>query len=232
MPAAKKKSRMTKCDVVTEGVLNMIMNEPYMPGDLLPSETEFCSLFKVSRVTVRESLKRLANMGVLQIRQGEGTFVNEITIALLLKQVSPLLKLSSDSLDAVFDTRICIESEIAKLAAKNRTQSDLNHMKKQLSQMKVAITEHNITDFSLADAAFHTQIALACKNEILLGIFYMLHTARQESIYLSNLSSKNLQHSFHKHEELYNAILGHDTENIGAIMRLHLRYSKEVIINE
>jgi Transcriptional regulators len=226
----KKQSRRTKCDIVTENVLNLIIEKPYAPGDLLPSEPEFCSLFKVSRVTIRESLKRLSNMGVLNIRQGEGTFVNEITIALLLKQISPLLKLSTDSMDAVFDTRICIESEIAKLAAKNRTKNDLVLLKKQLSKMSTALEEKDITTFSLEDTTFHTQIALASKNEILLGIFYMLHTVRQESIYLSNLTSKTLLRSYQKHEELYEAIANQDTENISAIMRLHLQDSKRAIL--
>lgn len=229
MEKARKIDKKTKCDLVTEGILRMITEESYRPGSLLPTEAEFCQIFSVSRVTVRESLKRLSNMGVISICQGEGTYVNELTIPSLLQNTLPLRKLTSDSADTICDARICIESGIAKMAARNRTTADLEQLRTCLQAMESCSQNSDVPGFASGRSRFHELIACSCKNEILLSIYYLLNPPSPESIHPSALSPQELITACRRYAEILDALVRKDTENIASLVRLELMREKKAL---
>lgn len=229
MEKARKIDKKTKCDLVTEGILRMITDEPYRPGSLLPTEAEFCQIFSVSRVTVRESLKRLSNMGVISICQGEGTYVNELTIPSLLQNTLPLRKLTSDSADAILDARICMESGIAKMAARNRTTTDLEQLRACLKSMESCSLNSDVPGFASERSCFHERIALSCKNEILLSFYYLLNAPGLESLHSYSLSPQDLPTSCLRYAEILDALDRKDAENIASLVRLELMREKRAL---
>ena len=70
----------SKCDLLTEEIIGQIVQGVYRPGDKLPPENELIAAYQVSRVTVRESLKKLSAMGIVSICQGDGTFINHFNL--------------------------------------------------------------------------------------------------------------------------------------------------------
>jgi GntR family transcriptional repressor for pyruvate dehydrogenase complex len=219
-----------KSDMVVEKMLEYIADGRYRVGDSLPTENELCEQFGVSRVTIRESLKQLSVLGIVDIRQGGGTYLNRITPDSVINLLYPLLLIESNDQIELFEARICIEKGIAQLAAKNRTQDDINIMEKLIAEMEECVKTKNPFRYNDLDNLFHNAIALASKNQVLINIYTMLGKVRERNIRNVNTSVELIADSLQGHKNLLNAIVYQDEVNIDALMCVHLRYSK--IVNE
>ena len=104
-----KKNQMTKCDYVVEQLKEQIVSGAYKSGDQLPPEGALCELFGVSRITVREALKKLNMMGLVEIKQGKGTFVKTVDLGLFMKPLLQLIDFEEINVEAIYTTREYIE---------------------------------------------------------------------------------------------------------------------------
>jgi GntR family transcriptional repressor for pyruvate dehydrogenase complex len=224
----KKIRSVNKSAMVIEKLLDYIINGHFKPGDRLPPENILTGSFGVSRVTIRESLKQLQSMGVISIRQGEGTFVNKLTPARIIEPLLPLLRLEMKSLDELFEARICIETGIAQLASRNRTQEDIDRMKALIQPMEDCLQSENYLVYNELDAQFHALIGEAAKNEILFNMYMMLKEIRNKNISITNSTIASIVYSIYKHKELLDAIERQDVINIASIMRVHLSFAKSM----
>jgi len=117
-----KKNQMTKCDYVVEQLKERIISGEYKSGDQLPPEAALCELFGVSRITVREALKKLNMMGLVEIKQGKGTFVKSADLGIYMKPLLQLVDFDEIDVETIYTAREYIEGSIAYLAARNRTE--------------------------------------------------------------------------------------------------------------
>jgi GntR family transcriptional repressor for pyruvate dehydrogenase complex len=221
-----------KCDLVMDRILEFVTNGEYKPGDRLPPENYFSERFGVSRVTVRESIKKLSSMGVVTVKHGQGTFVNKVSPSTLMLQLYPLMMLNKDDLGQLYDARIALESSIAELAARSRTQEDVTRMKALLSEMEGCLKGSDTVRYSQLDIELHTLIGNAAKNEILLTIYQMLDEVRKRGIYMSNRGAEDLKHSLNAHSQLVEAIENGDGEAARVTMMHHLQYSKSAAVGQ
>ena len=120
----------TKCDIVTERLKDMIISGTYKSGEKLPNEASLCEMFGVSRITIREAMKKLSMMGLLDIRQGKGTFVKSMDLSLFMKPLYQLIDFEEVDINAIFDARLYIESGTVYMAATKRTEADLERMER------------------------------------------------------------------------------------------------------
>jgi DNA-binding FadR family transcriptional regulator len=141
-----------------------------------------------------------------------------------------LLLIESNDQIELFEARICIEKGIAQLAAKNRTEADINDMCKLITEMEECVKTENPFRYSDLDNLFHTAIAIASKNQVLINIHTLLGKVRERNIRNVNTSVDVIADSLQSHKNLLNAIINRDEVNIAALMSIHLRYSR--IINE
>jgi len=221
-----------KCDLVMDRILEFVTNGEYKPGDRLPPENYFSERFGVSRVTVRESIKKLSSMGVVTVKHGQGTFVNKVSPSTLMLELYPLMMLNKDDLNQLYDARIALESSIAELAAKNRTPDDVAHMKALLPEMDNCLNNADTGRYSQLDIQLHTLVGTAAKNEILLTIYQMLDKVRKRGIYMSNRGAEDVKHSIATHRQLVEAIERGDGEAARATMIRHLQYSKSAAVGQ
>lgn len=121
--------RIKLSDQVADQLRAMITAKQYRPGEKLPVESELAAEFGVSRITVREAMHKLDVMGIVEVRQGAGTFVREITPAAYIKTLLPMLSMDNNSLKDIFEIRQIIECKSAELAALNATAEDLAQVK-------------------------------------------------------------------------------------------------------
>ena len=221
-----------KCDLVMDRILEFVTNGEYKPGDRLPPENYFSERYGVSRVTVRESIKKLSSMGVVTVKHGQGTFVNKVSPSTLMLQLYPLMMLNKNDLGQLYDARMALESSITELAAKNRTQDDIARMKTLLIEMDGCLKASDTERYSQLDIGFHTLIGNASKNEILLTIYQMLDEVRKRGIYMSNRDAEDLKHSIAVHRQLVEAIERGDSDAARATMMRHLQYSKDAAVGK
>lgn len=222
----------SKCDIVTDRIMEFIATGEYKPEDKLPPENFFTESFNVGRGTIRESFKKLSSMGVVTVKQGQGTFVNKITPSTLMVQLYPLMMMNSSDFGQLYDARMYLESGIAQLAAKNRTQEDIDKLEVLIFLMEECVKKSLFERYSQLDIEFHTLIGNIAKNDILLAIYKMLNEVRKRSIYMSNTNNERLNHSIDSHKKLVIAIKNQEIETIRDIMIKHIEYSKAAAIRK
>lgn len=134
-------------------------------GEKIPSEPELMKQFGVSRTTVREAVQGLIHLGVLEARQGDGTYVR----ALSPFESQLQWRFRTSAPDELLETQHSLELEISRLAALNRTPQDLNLLVTRLSEWERQ--SHNLRLDRTAGADFHLAVAQAAHNGILWDIY-------------------------------------------------------------
>src|SRR5262245_59456553 len=115
--AMKPVTRTSLSDEIVQQIIDLISREVLKPGDRLPSERELCKKFGVGRTSLREALRSLAVMGILDGRVGDGTFVSDSNSKYLAKSLQWGLLLDRKKVQDLIETRLMLESQTAFLAA-------------------------------------------------------------------------------------------------------------------
>src|ERR1043166_517961 len=162
----------------------MIAEGRLKSGDQLPPERDLAEKFLVSRTSVREALRALESLGLVEIRPGEGTFIREVSVEALIEPLALVMASQRGAIAELFDARRLLEPVIAALAAGRATPEELSEMERILDEQAKEIAAGNT---GLAqDAAFHAAIGTAAHNHaitrILHAIMDLLAQSREEAI--------------------------------------------------
>ena len=187
---------------VSDELEQMIARGEYVVGDKIPTETELIEMFQVSRNTIREAIKALTWAGILEIKQGDGTYViSSNRFAAALNQ-----RYEEISIEDIKEARKCIEVTIADLAARRYLDSDVEEMKRSFEKRQSCLEDEK--ENTRADIEFHMAIAKACHNVILLDLYQSI-----SDYLMAHITERKHELSFSAkevdilHEKLYKAIL-------------------------
>src|SRR5215467_9607799 len=128
--------RLSLSDHIVEQIADLIARGALKPGDRIPSEKQLCEKFGVGRTSVREALRSLAVMGVLQSHMGDGTFVATDASRFLERSFHWGLLLNSKVVEDLIETRLMLESHNAQVAAAKAREEDLVRMEESVSLME------------------------------------------------------------------------------------------------
>ncbi|WP_236793972.1 FadR/GntR family transcriptional regulator [Amycolatopsis sp. GM8] len=146
-------------------------------GSRIPTETELVETLGVGRNTVREAIRALAHSGLLEVRQGDGTYVRATS------EVSGAIRrLAGTELREVLQVRRSLEVEGARLAAEARTEEDLAKLTELLAVRDRALDEEPFEDFVRADAEFHLMVVHSGHNRLLAELYLGLTEAVTASV--------------------------------------------------
>jgi len=215
-PVKKKKV----VDDVLEQMKSQIIAGNWSSGTKIPGEMELTRIFGVSRVSIREAIHRLAGMGILSIRHGDGTYISEILPKDYFNALLPALLIEAVSLGELLEFREMVEVESAKHAATRATTEDIQLMRDILEAMKRQ--EGNHLGFATEDLNFHTALALATHNSVIVKVNAIMHDmlkkAMEEIVVLTGF-----QGGMHYHSRILDAVVQHDPETAMTVMREHIR---------
>jgi GntR family transcriptional regulator, transcriptional repressor for pyruvate dehydrogenase complex len=208
---------------VSEQVLDQLKDQVirgrWPSGSKIPSEARLTELFGVSRVSVREAIHKLVGMGVLCIRRGEGTYVNEILAQDYFETLLPMLMIDAPSLEHMLEFRAMIEVGSARLAAQRAGAEDLARMRAALAAMEAAVGDRK--RFSAEDLAFHTAVAVASRNgavvKVTAVIHDMLEAAMEEIVRITGYEG-----GLHYHRRILAAIEKKDEKEAARVMAEHI----------
>jgi DNA-binding FadR family transcriptional regulator len=154
-------------------------------GDRLPPERDLAEKFAVSRASVREALRALESMGLIEIRAGEGTFIKEISVEALIEPLALVIFTQRGAVAELFEARKILEPPIAALAARRATREEIQEMEHVLEEQakEIAAGQTGVRQ----DAAFHAAIAGAAHNRaisrIVTALMDLLAESREESLH-------------------------------------------------
>ena len=206
-------------DIVFEQLKTMIINREWRPGDKIPSENEIAQTMSVSRVSVRAALQRLASIGIIESRQGGGTFVCEYSSSRQLEHLTPLLMLTRYDYRSLAEYRMILECNSARLAAIRCTPEVLDELTANFQEYKMRT--QNDEDNIEIDVAFHILIAKATQNPFIFETFSILRDYLIMGIqkYQSVLG---VESGVTYHKKLIDAIRNREPDEAYQIMQEHL----------
>ena len=205
---------------VVARVYELIKRDELKPGDRLPPERELAKQLGISRPSLRAGLSSLISMGVLQSRQGAGTFLVDGPPALDSEPLRLLAELHGFSYDHMFETRSVLEVGAAGLAAEKATGDQLATMSEEISEMFAALKDPQ--QFLVHDIAFHRAVASASGNPTLATLVEMvsaiLYERRRDTIERAHDFNEALE----LHRRIYRAIRSRNAEEAREAMREHI----------
>ncbi|MDF2879732.1 MAG: GntR domain protein [Clostridiaceae bacterium] len=217
---------------VIDQIKEMIVSGNLKRGDKLPSERELVEQLQVSRTSIREALRALQIIGLVECNQGEGNFIKESFENSLFEPLSIMFMLQESSPEEILELRKVIEIETSALAAKRINDDELEHMKNIIMQFKK--NKDDLNDVKI-DKEFHYLIAQASKNLLILNILNAVSSlidsfikdARKKILAIENNRELLLQ----QHEHIYNALQNHNSKDAAMYMRKHLEFTNDYMIS-
>jgi len=189
-------------------------------GTRLPSERELSKRLRVSRPSLREALRTLELMGVVDTRHGSGTHVADSGTEILKKPLEFLLHLDRPSIADLHETRTLLEIHLAGRAAERRTDADLEALDAALRDMKKNLPRpSDVTD---PDLRFHTAIAAASHNRLLERLMNCLREAISAMMEAAWPGQADMKASYDLHVRVATAIRKKDVDAARQAMTRHM----------
>lgn len=159
--------RSALSDQVISALRNQITSGEWPVGSRIPTEPELVEQLGVARNTVREAVRALAHNGLLDIRQGSGTYVRATSE---LAGVMHRRFADADPLH-IAELRSTLESSAGRLAAQRRTEKDVRQLDALLARREEAWASGNAEQFVTADSSLHLAVVAASHNDVLIGLY-------------------------------------------------------------
>jgi GntR family transcriptional repressor for pyruvate dehydrogenase complex len=217
-PIAKKRLSQDAVDQLRE----MIIKEKLKPGTRLPSERELIKNLQIGRSSVREALRILEIMGLIEVKPGSGAFVTATKEDLFLP-LSSWISHHRETLDHHFEARLVIEPRAAAFAARRVSPKIIKAMKKTLAEFQEKMDSDELIGAILADQEFHRLVAQATTNKTLMllmdTIVRFLFDGWKATLRVKGRLNKTVQ----EHQAILKAIERGKPEEASAAMETHLK---------
>lgn len=219
MPFATFKKQALSEDIVVS-LLNLIRTKELRPGEKLPPERELATIMQVSRPSLREALRALSIMNVIEIRQGDGTYVTSLEPDLLLEHLDFVYSLNDATISDFFEARRITEVGITGLAAKRITDEEIADLELVLAKSIDSVDD--LDTFLQTDIDLHEKIAQAARNDLLSRFMSSVtglgHASRRRTAEIPGVR----QQTVIDHEAIVTALKARDTHAARRAMLQHL----------
>jgi DNA-binding FadR family transcriptional regulator len=201
-------------------VKDMVLDGRLRPGDRLPAERALSEALGVSRPTVREAIRSLQAMNIVESRPGSGTFVSSLSVEELLRPLQFALALSDFGLEHLFEVRLMLEPGAAALAAERAREEDLVRLRDCVQ--RGAAKDLTLDELVSLDAELHECIARAAHNPLLERLLSSISALAQESRGYTVRVPGVARPTAGEHERIAAAICAGEPERARAAMTAHI----------
>lgn len=216
-------------DQIIQQIQDAIRNGDLARGDKLPTERALSEQFGVSRGVVREAIKALGAMGLVESRQGSGIFVRNNTIESVSRAFVLSVSPDAESVDRLFEFRQGLEKEAARLAAIRATASHITAIEETLARMSQSDEPDDWILFGEVDTRFHHLIAEACGNPYLQVAIASVRDMQRDIVLVFSERAGSMSEAMKHHQRILDAIRQHDPEAASTAMAEHIRYTSRVV---
>jgi DNA-binding FadR family transcriptional regulator len=208
----KRAARMRRSTTADE-IKKLILTRNLKPGDLLPTEPELCETLDVSRSSVREAIRTLSTLDIVDVRHGHGTYVGAMSLDPMVEALVFRGVLSPDgslaALREVVDVRLALDLAMAEVIVRGTVADDSTELAALVEEMVDKASRNEM--FLEADRAFHTKLFSVTGNRLavqLVGAFWDIHTAVLPQLGIA--VPADIQHTAEAHGDMLAAALRGD----------------------
>lgn len=206
---------------VVSHIRAMIENGELRKGNRLPPERDLAVSMHISRSSLRTGISFLTAMGVLESRQGVGTYVVEDPPAFQTCSFNVLADLHGFSMDQMYEARIALERSLVGMAAERATSEHLAVLAEEVAGMYAAVGDAQ--QHLAHDMHFHRTIAVASGNPILAALMETVTAALYERSQSVSISLHSMKSSADNHRKIYKAIRAGSSASAQDSMEMHLQ---------
>ena len=218
-------SRSTLPEEVANRLLTLIKEQELRPGTKLPAERNLARMMDVSRPVVREALRALALMRVVDIRQGDGTYVTSLEPKQLIAHLDFVFSKDSVALVQLLEARRVVEAGNARLAAFRVTESEVAALQDLVVSLASCID--NPDRFSELDIALHNAVCAAANNFLLSQFMNIVSTLGKVSRERTGGLREVREAALHDHRRILDALRAHDPDAAERAMLDHLDHVEQ-----
>jgi GntR family transcriptional regulator, transcriptional repressor for pyruvate dehydrogenase complex len=213
-----KKTRIA--EEVADRIRVLILDGTFPPGRPLPSERVLTERFGVSRGSIRDALRMLELIGLLETRHGQGTFPHELTVDRLVAPLASVMAYRHDLQDELLDVRRMFEPAVARVAAARVTDEDFGDLQRILDAQRQKLKTGRSA--IVEDTAFHAALARSTRNRVVVSIMSTLNDLLVESRTQALRQKGRPEKSIEGHEAVVAALRRRDAEAAERAMYKHI----------
>jgi DNA-binding FadR family transcriptional regulator len=206
-------------EMVMEQIKDIVKKGEVKSGDKLPPERYLSEKLEVSRSSIREALKTLQILGLIETRHGDGNFINSNFENNLLEPLSIVFLLLGSKSSDVLELRKIIEPETAALAARNITKEQLKELREITNKLNNA---SDVETCASLDKKFHYKIAQASGNHLISTVMFSISSLIEKYIENSKIHTFNKELVKIHHEEICRALETHNAAEVAVAVKRHL----------
>ena len=208
-------------DLAREQIKAFILDSGLKSGDQLPTESAMAEKLGVSKTTVREALKALANVGILESRHGVGTFVKKFSYEAILENLPYSLETDVQSLHEVVQIRACLERHFVVQDMEKFDSQDIEDLRSIYGDLEKATSQKNLKEEIDIHAAFHCALYRHCDNRLLIRLIEIFATLQRNLALVNRYKGTDPDSFLTQHRVIIEAIEKKDTEMAMEVMRRH-----------
>ena len=219
---------------IVERITNAIIDKQLLPGQKIPTEMMLSESFNVGRNSIREGIKILTALGILEIRRADGTYVSDKFSDNMINPLVYSLILEKDSSRAIYEVRYLFEVGAVEQAIQKADENDVKKLKKMLVQMEKEATKPNPDryKFTEMDMGFHKSITEITQNNLIVtigNIIGRLTRSSQLKTVKAMIESSNMKFITEVHEEIVRLIEEKDYDNVRSVIeKSHSLWKKNI----
>ncbi|WP_295581995.1 FadR/GntR family transcriptional regulator [uncultured Oscillibacter sp.] len=218
--ALKTIGRINIAEQAFNQLKEQILGGIWKEGDRLPSELELTEALGVSRTTIRQAIRTLVDYGLVETRNGAGTYVKRQISGSYMLNIVPLTDLQTEDMVEILDFLCLIEDNVAAMAAERCTEADVAALRELQERIKSA--KGDLGALTEYDLQFHIMIAKITQNSLAIQTYSLLSEFLETAMYRA-YTRLGAEEGVPYHEELLRAFAGHDAELARQIMGAHVR---------
>lgn len=204
-------------------IVGLIESRQLQPGDRLPGERRLVESLGVSRTSVREALRSLEGMGLIEVKAGKGAYVKQPISEFVESTLPHPLLVDRDTLKKLYELREIIETGAATIAALKATEEDLQIMHRAVEGVEASFAEENLNGMVEADIQFHRAILVATGNDILVRVMDNIADLLKEMRRTSLSVTEGVQQTIAGHRAILAALERREPELARKAMQTHLQ---------
>ena len=219
--------KITIPNSIIEQLIKYIQDE-LKPGDKLPSEREMISFLGVGRTSLREALRALEGMGVVETKAGEGTYVSTDSNRIYRKPLELGVFDNKRSVKEIFDARCIVEIGMMKLVVPQIANKKIKECRAIIEELE-SLNVDGFETFLDLDYQFHKILAEASGNGVIIEFLNLTHRIIDEERSHAFVNKKRLKKSVEVHNDILNAIADGDVEASAKAVEKRMNWTKELL---
>lgn len=232
MPKLKRIKTESLRSQVYSQLKEQLMAGLWKVGEKLPSESELCASFGVSRVTVRAAIQQLEILGLVETRHGGGNFVREFSPLAAMDTLHPLLQINENQdVITVLEYRKIIEKGTIGLVVPKITERDLDYLEETYTMMLELADSHDPKKQANADHLFHYRLAQIAQNPIIIKVYEIINVILSEAM-LDIVKLLGTEIGLRYHRQLIDALRARNKALCEQLMEAHIEETIQAILQK